>query len=66
VEADIRVRPDEALQRAFGGDGCAEQSVVSDTFDACTKENVEPMYAAMKEIYRTHSQGYRHSAARSP
>lgn len=60
VEINKRLRPDAGLQRAFGRDGCAEQSVVQDTLDACTAQNVDEMHAAMDEIYRCHSQGYRH------
>jgi hypothetical protein len=60
VEINKRLRPDAGLQRAFGRDGCAEQSVVQDTLDACTPENVAQMHAAMEEVYRRHSQGYRH------
>jgi hypothetical protein len=60
VEANKRVRPDRALQRAFGRSGCAEQSVISETLDACTAENVEQMRQAKKEIYQQHSAGYRH------
>jgi hypothetical protein len=60
VEINKRLRPDAGLQRAFGRDGCAEQSVVQDTLDACTAQNVDQMHAAMDEIYRRHSQGYGH------
>ena len=63
VEANKRVRADRALQRAFGRDGCAEQSVISQTLDACTAENVEQMRKAKKEIYQQHSAGYRHDYA---
>jgi hypothetical protein len=55
-----RVRPDVGLQRAFGRRGCAEQSVVQDTLDACTEENASQMQAALDTIYRQQSQGYRH------
>jgi hypothetical protein len=48
------------LQRAFGRTGCAEQSVVQDTLDACTAENVVQMHQAMAAIFRRHSQTYRH------
>jgi hypothetical protein len=41
VEVNTRVRPDVGLQRAFGRDGCAEQSVISETLNASTGENVE-------------------------
>jgi len=60
VEIETRVRSDEPLQRAFGRQGCAEQSVVSDTLNACTEENVRQMRQAQQEIYRMHSQGYGH------
>jgi len=60
VEVNKRVRPDVALQRAFGRSGCAEQSVVQDTLDACSAENVAQMEEAMALIYREHSRGYRH------
>jgi hypothetical protein len=49
------------LQRAFGRDGCAEQSVISETLNASTGENVEQMREAMKIIYRTYGEGYRHN-----
>jgi hypothetical protein len=61
VEINTRVRPDVGLQRAFGRMGCAEQSVVSQTFDACTTENVDQMRQALGAVYRTHSAGYRHN-----
>jgi len=60
VEINKRVRSDRGLQAAFGRDGCAEQSVVQDTLDACTMENVAQMQEALDTIYRQHSQGYRH------
>ncbi len=63
VEINTRVRSDAALQAAFGRRGCAEQSVVQETLDACTAENVRQMEAAVAEIYRRHSRGYRHDYA---
>jgi hypothetical protein len=60
VEINTRLRADGALQRAFGRSRCAEQSVVQDTLNACTTQNVEQMEQAMDSIYRQHSQGYRH------
>ena len=60
VEANKRVRADRALQRAFGRERCAEQSVISETFNACTSENVQQMSQALSELYRQHSDGYRH------
>jgi hypothetical protein len=60
VEANKRVRPDRALQRAFGRAGCAEQSVISETLNACSPENVEQMHQATVGIYQQHGAGYRH------
>lgn len=59
-EINTRVRADQALQRAFGRAACAEQSVVQETFDACTEENVRQMEHAVDVIFRAHSQAYRH------
>jgi hypothetical protein len=61
VEINKRVRADAALQAAFERSGCAEQSVVQDTLDACSDENVVQMQSAVDEIYRQQSQGYRHN-----
>ena len=60
VEANKRVRPDRALQRAFGREDCAEQSVISETLNACSPKNVEQMQQAMIEIYQQHGMGYSH------
>lgn len=64
VEANKRVRSDRAVQRAFGRNGCAEQSVISDTLDAARPENVQQMQDAATEIYRRYSAGYRHDYER--
>lgn len=60
VEVNTRVRVDGALSRAFGRDKCAEQSTISDTFNACTAENVAEMRAAIQAIYQRYGQGYGH------
>jgi hypothetical protein len=60
VEINTRLRADSALQRAFGRGRCAEQSVVQDTLNACTAENVVQMEQAMDSIYRQYSQGAQH------
>jgi hypothetical protein len=60
VEINTRLRTDPALQHAFGRQECAEQSVVQQTLDACTQENVNQMQDAMDRIYQQHNQGYRH------
>jgi uncharacterized protein YggT (Ycf19 family) len=60
VEVNTRLRSDLGLQRAFGRTACAEQSVVQETLDACTAENVGQLRHALDEIYRSHSQGFHH------
>src|ERR1051325_5347297 len=61
VEINTKLRADPALWEAFGMVGCAEQSVVQDTLDACTDQNVEEMQQAMERIFRQHSRAYRHN-----
>src|SRR5215831_3117422 len=60
VEVNTRVKGDVGLQRAFGRSGCAEQSVISDTLNACTKDTVSQMQQALLGVYQAHSQAYRH------
>jgi len=62
-ESNTRLRSDPALQAAFGRAGCAEQSVVQQTLDACTTENVAQLEHAVDAIYRAHGRGYRHDYA---
>jgi hypothetical protein len=59
-EVNTRVRIDRALQLAFGRSSCAEQSVVQETLDACTSENVRQMKRAFKALLQKYSQAYRH------
>ncbi len=47
-ESNTRVRPDVALQRAFGRTASAEQSSISRTFNACTAENVTQLRDAIE------------------
>jgi hypothetical protein len=63
VEVNSRLRADVALQRAFGRTGCAEQSVVQETLDHATPENVTQMTQALTTIFRQHSQAYQHDYA---
>src|SRR3989440_9619304 len=64
VEINSRLRAEPALQAAFGRSRCAEQSVVQQTLDACTPENVQQMEEALDEIYRQSSQGCQHDFQR--
>jgi hypothetical protein len=65
VEVNSRLRSDQALQAAFGRTVCAEQSVVQETLDVCTTDNVSQLQQALDGIYRQHSQGYRHDYAQA-
>ena len=60
-ELNTRVRPDRALQRAFGRARCADQSQVSTTLNRCVEDNVIEMRHVCKEIYQAHGEGYRHN-----
>jgi hypothetical protein len=60
VEINSRLRAEPALQGAFGRSRCAEQSVVQQTLDACTPQNVQQMEEALDEIYQQYSQSYQH------
>jgi len=60
VELNTVVRPDKALQRAFGREACADQSTVSQTLNACDEKTVAQMQTALKRIYQRYGKGYRH------
>lgn len=60
VEINLLVRPDVAVQRAFGRQTCAEQSTISDTLNACTPDNVQQLRTAVQIILRQHGQSYQH------
>jgi len=59
-EINTRLRSDPVLQAAFGRKACAEQSVVQDTLNACSAEQVSQLESALTTIYRQHSLGYAH------
>ena len=59
-EINTRLRSDQALQRAFGRTGCAKQSVVQETLDACTPTNVAQMMQALNLIFQRQSLASRH------
>lgn len=61
VEINLVVRPDAAVQRAFGRHMCAEQSTISDTLNICTRENVAQLRSAIQLILQQHGQSYAHA-----
>lgn len=60
-ESNLRVRPDLAAQHAFGRLGCAEQSTISDTLNACQPQDVVALRQAVTAILRQHGSSYRHN-----
>jgi hypothetical protein len=55
VEVNTTVRSDVALQRAFGRQGCAEQSTIQDCLNHSTPATVSQMEQALDEIFIQHS-----------
>jgi hypothetical protein len=45
------LRVDKPLLRAFGYEKCADQSVIQDTLNAATEENVQQLESALKAIW---------------
>jgi len=54
------VRVDPALISAFGLPGCAEQSVIAQTLNAATEQDVADLQAALGEIFGYYGQARRH------
>ena len=57
VEINTRLRSAPGLHAAFGRQACAEPSVVQETLEACTEDNVAQMHHAMDALSRHHSRG---------
>lgn len=64
-ESNLRLRPDEAVQRAFGRSACAEQSTISDTLDACQSHDVAALRKAVTQILRQQGHSYKHNYAQA-
>jgi hypothetical protein len=56
----LTLRVDWALQAAFGLPGCAEQSVIADTLDAATLDDVAALRGMLEAQFRRSSQTRRH------
>ena len=59
AHSGLTLRADRALQVAFGLPGCAEQSVLADTLDAATDEDVAALRRACDALFRQHSETMR-------
>src|SRR5262249_43467710 len=55
VGTNTTLRADRALQRAFGRQGCAEQSTIQDTLSHATPESVAQLERACDQIFVEHS-----------
>jgi hypothetical protein len=64
-EINTRLRSDPTLQRAFGRATCAEYSLVQDTLDACTTENVEELRRVATSLFREHGRASHHDYSAS-
>ncbi|MFL6257180.1 MAG: hypothetical protein ACJ74T_19400 [Pyrinomonadaceae bacterium] len=64
-EINTKLRADPTLQRSFGRSTCAEYSLVQDTLDACTPENVEELRSVVATLFRAHSRAARHDHSAS-
>ena len=60
AETGTTLRVDPALQQAFGLPGCADQSVLAETLNAATEEDVADLRGAVEAIIQQHSQTCRH------
>ncbi len=65
VEINLLVRPDVAVQRAFGRQTCAEQSTISRTLNACTPETVQQLRAVVQTVLQQQGQTYHHDYAQA-
>jgi hypothetical protein len=65
AEINLLVRPDIAVQRAFGRQTCAEQSTISQTLNACTPENVQQLRTVVQIVLQQQGQTYHHDYART-
>jgi len=60
ADVNNRVRTDEALQKLFGRQACAEQSTISETVNAATEQTIQETEALMKQVLREYGSCYRH------
>ncbi len=55
-DLNYNLRVDQALLRAFGYDQCADQSVIQQTLNAATAENVQQLESALGSIWDQNNQ----------
>lgn len=54
-DINFTLRVDKPLLSAFGYKKCADQSVIQDTLDACTQDNVLQMESVLTQLFHQHS-----------
>ncbi len=64
--ANLTLRVDPALWRAFGLPGCADQASIAHPLDAATEADVGALRDAVAETFRHYSQARRHDFTREP
>lgn len=60
ADVNNRVRTDEALQKLFGRQACAEQSTISETVNAATEQTIQETETLVKQVLREYGSCYRH------
>ncbi|MGB9595799.1 MAG: hypothetical protein ACPL7B_05915 [Candidatus Poribacteria bacterium] len=51
-DINYKLHVDKALLKAFGYEKCADQSVIQETLNAVTDENISQMESALDEIFK--------------
>jgi hypothetical protein len=59
-QLDTIIRPDKAVQLAFGRGHCASSSEVQKLLDRCTSETVSQVQRANGQVYQQHGQALHH------
>jgi hypothetical protein len=55
-DVNTTLRPNKPLLLAFGYDKCADQSVIQETINAATEENLSQLEEAIKKIFKENNQ----------
>jgi hypothetical protein len=63
TQIDTLIRPDNALQLAFGRWQCASSSEIQKSLDRCDSETVSLLHAANRRLYQQHGQALKHAFA---
>lgn len=64
AQIDRRIRPDQALAKAWGLEQFAQQSTVAETLDSFTATNLAQLRSALSTIYLREGRALWHNAAR--